>query len=125
MSEEIERTLEKFLESVGDVTCFRERLKIYAPTCHGRCLREVEKLISEVTSVAGGCTVYNAEGIWIDETGHIQREPVRVIEAGHHCLTRQELERIARAIAEYARDANQQAIAIYGSNFYIAPTPEL
>ncbi|MEM4828011.1 MAG: hypothetical protein QXK07_08240 [Desulfurococcaceae archaeon] len=33
MSEEVERTLEKFLESVKGVTCFRKRFKIYPPTC--------------------------------------------------------------------------------------------
>ncbi|MEM4977344.1 MAG: DUF3574 domain-containing protein, partial [Desulfurococcaceae archaeon] len=114
-----------FLENIRGVVCFRERLKIYAPTCHGKCENMVKKLIDEVTNVAGGCTVYDAEGFWIDEEGHINREPVKVVEAGHHCLSRQELERIARAITEYARSANQQAIAIYGSNFYIAPTTEL
>ncbi|MEM4977364.1 MAG: hypothetical protein QXT64_08580 [Desulfurococcaceae archaeon] len=39
MSERVEKALEKFLENIRGVTCFRERLKIYAPTCHGSCLR--------------------------------------------------------------------------------------
>lgn len=121
----VEEKLEKFLEGIKGTVCFRERMKIYAPTCHGGCEDLVNKLIDEVSKVTGGCTVYDAEGYWIDETGRTQIEPVKVIEAAHHCLDRKELERIVRAIAEYARDARQEYIAIYGSNFYIAPVPEL
>lgn len=117
--------LEEFLRSIRGVTCFRERLKIYAPTCYGRCTDAVERLAKRVSEVIGGCTVYDAEGLWVSEGGRLEREPVKVIEAAHHCLSREEAERVVSAVAEYAREAKQEALAIYGANFYIAPTPEL
>lgn len=86
MSEEIERTLEKFLESVRDVTCFRERLKIYAPTCHRGCEDAVKKLVREISRIVGGCTVYYAEKYWVSEDGYVVNEPISVIELPHYCF---------------------------------------
>ncbi|MEM4976422.1 MAG: hypothetical protein QXT64_03750 [Desulfurococcaceae archaeon] len=120
----VEDKLEEFLKSIKGVTCFRERLKIYAPTCYGKCVDAVEKLISNINKVIGGSTVYDAEGSWISD-GRLYREPVKVIEAAHHCLSKDEAEAIAKAIVEYAKEARQEALAIYGSNFYIASVPEL
>ncbi|MEM2188972.1 MAG: hypothetical protein QXG35_06540 [Nitrososphaerota archaeon] len=50
------------MRGIKGVTCFRERLKIYAPTCYGKCIDAVEKLISNVNRVTDGSTVYDAEG---------------------------------------------------------------
>ncbi|MEM4603439.1 MAG: hypothetical protein QW842_06535 [Candidatus Nezhaarchaeales archaeon] len=63
----VEDKLEEFLRGIKGVTCFRERLKIYAPTCHGKCVDAVERLIKRVNEVIGGSTVYDAEGFWVSE----------------------------------------------------------
>ena len=118
--------LDSFLEGIKGVTCLVERLKIYAPTCHGKCVPQVDRLIGEVNRVTGGSTVYDAEGSWFnEELGKVETEPVRVIEAGHRCFSEEEAGKLAEAISDYAKDAKQYSIAIYGSNFYIAETPEL
>jgi len=118
--------LDRFLEGIKGVTCLTERLKIYAPTCDGRCLPEVEELRDRVNRVAGGSTVYDAEGSWFnEETGRVETEPVKVIEAGHRCFSEDEAREIAEAIASYARRAGQHSMAVYGSSLYIAETPEL
>ena len=123
----VEDELSTFLERISGVTCFRERTKIYAPTCRGKCISEVGKLIEKVNMLTGGSTVYDAEGSWIDpETGKVETEPVKVIEAAHHCLSREQAEKLVEALSEYAREAKQTAIAIYsGNQFYIAETPKL
>jgi len=125
VEESVEEKLEKFLEGIKGTICFRERMKIYAPTCHGGCEDVVEKLIREISKVMKGCTVYDAEKYWVSVDGYVVSEPVRVIEIPHYCLTREEAEAIVRAVAEYMREANQEALAIHESNFYIAPVPEL
>jgi hypothetical protein len=122
---EVRGTLDRFLERVRGVTCFPERMKIYAPTCHGGCLAAVEKLADRVSRVVGGATVYDAAGYWIDEEGNLVREPVKVIEAGHNCFSRRELEEVVKAIADYAVEAGQRTVAVYGANFYIAPSEAL
>ena len=121
----VEDELRRWLQTVRGVTCYRDKLKIYAPTCYGRCLREVEELIAEVNKIVGGSTVYDAEGSWVTPEGRVETEPVKVIEAAHHCLSRDEAVKLARAITEYARKANQSAIAVEAGSFYIAETPRL
>jgi hypothetical protein len=100
-------------------------MKIYAPTCYGKCVDAVERLVKRVNEIFGGSTVYDAEGTWVAPDGRVEREPVKVIEVGHHCTTPKDAEKFAEAIAKYAEEANQQAIAISQGSFYIAPTPAL
>jgi len=122
----VDDELERFLGGIKGVTCLVERLKIYAPTCYGKCVPQVDKLISRVNRVTGGSTVYDAEGSWYnEEQGKVETEPVRVIEAGHRCFSEEEAGRLAEAVSDYARDAGQHSMAVYGSSFYIAETPEL
>jgi len=123
---EVRDELNRFLRSISGVTCFTENLKIYAPTCYGKCVDKVERLRDRVNQVAGGSTVYDAEGSWYNEDeGRVETEPVKVIEVAHNCFSEDEAEKIAGAIADYAREAGQSAMAVHGSSFYIAETPEL
>jgi len=116
--------IEAWLRGIKGVTCFTEKMKVYAPTCHDRCLPAVEKLISRINSIFGGSTVYDAEGTWVSDT-RVEREPVKVIEVGHRCAEPDTARAFAEAIAEYAEEADQQAIAIHQTDFYIAERPEL
>lgn len=122
----VEDELDRFLEGIKGVTCLTDMLRIYAPTCHGKCLLEVDRLIDSVNRVTGGSTVYDAEGSWFnEELGKVETEPVRMIEAGHRCFSEEDAGKIAEAISEYTRDAKQHSMAVYGSNLYIAETPDL
>jgi len=116
--------IEAWLRGIKGVTCYTEKMKVYAPTCHDRCLPAVEKLISRINSIFGGSTVYDAEGTWVSDT-RVEREPVKVIEVGHRCTRPEEARAFAEAIVEYAEEADQQAIAIHQTDFYIAERPEL
>ncbi len=40
-AEDIKETIDKWLFSVPKVSCYRERLKIFAPTCDDKCLPAV------------------------------------------------------------------------------------
>jgi hypothetical protein len=99
-------------------------MKIYAPTCHGQCLPAVEKLINRVNSLFGGSTVYDAEGTWVSGD-KVEREPIKVIEVGHHCTTPDVAKQFAEAITEYAKEAKQEAIAIHQTDFYLANTADM
>ena len=116
--------IEAWLRGIKGVTCFTEKMKIYAPTCHDKCLPAVEKLIERINTIFGGSTVYDAEGTWVSDT-RVEREPVKVIEVGHRCAEPETARAFAEAIVEYAREANQNAIAIHQTDFYIAQTPEM
>lgn len=83
-------------------TCFPERMKIYAPTCYGRCLSAVQRLVNGIVGLFGGATVYDAEGSWVDDNGNVIREPVKVIEVGHSCLKEPEAQKLVQIINQYA-----------------------
>ena len=121
---EVRDEIESWLRGIKGVTCFTEKMKVYAPTCDGKCIDAVEKLISRINTIFGGSTVYDAEGTWVEDT-RVIREPVKVIEVGHRCTRPEEARAFAEAITEYAREANQSAIAIHQNDFYIAETPEM
>lgn len=127
--------IEKWLDSIGNRACFRERLKVYAPVnCGGEnktcrcgtrrarskqnCEEAVEQLVVAINRLFGGSTVYDAKGSWLDEHGQLVIEPVRVIEAGHRCVAGDVAERFARAISEFADNSQQDAVAISQGNFY-------
>lgn len=116
-----EDELEKFLERIEGVTCFTETMRVYAPTCHGTCLDEVETLKERLDRIFGGSTVYDAEGRFFDETvGKVETEPVKVIEVAHHCLRPKDAKNIVESIRDYSRGADQNFLAISQGNFYIA-----
>lgn len=123
----VEETLDEFLEGVSGVMCFPETVKVYAPTCDGKCEDAVQKLTENLTDAFGGSTTYNkATGCWFDEKkDRTLCEPVKVIEIGHRCSGKEDLSRLAKAIVGYARDTGQEAISIKNGNFFIADTPEL
>jgi len=123
----IEDELRRFLMGVRGTVCFPDKTRIYAPTCYGECIDEVNKLIEEVNKLFGGSTVYDAVGSWYnEEKGIIETEPVKVIESAHNCLTKEGAERLMKAITNYGRRANQTAISVEnGNQFYIARTEDL
>jgi hypothetical protein len=125
MGSQVEDKIEEWLRTIKGVTCFTEKLKIYAPTCEGKCLDAVEELISKVNELFGGSTVYDAEGYYIGAEGKEYREPVKVIEVGHRCTDETTAKKFAEAIVTYATKAKQEAIAIHQNDFYIAPTTEM
>ena len=52
----------KWLAGVKGGVCYPDNVKIYAPTCNGRCVREVNELTHTVNKLFGGSTVYPATG---------------------------------------------------------------
>jgi hypothetical protein len=117
--------VERWLGSITGVTCYPEKMKVYAPTCRGKCLPAVERLVKRLNELFGGSTVYDAEGTWTSPEGRVEREPVKVIEVAHHCTDPEAARRFAEALVDYAVEAKQEAMAVSQGSFYIAPTPEL
>jgi predicted Zn-dependent protease len=120
----VEDRVRGWLARITGVTCFPEKMKIYAPTCYDKCLPEVERLINRVNQIFGGSTVYDAQGSWVSD-GRVETEPVKVIEVGHRCASLKEARELAEAIVEYARDAKQNYISIHQGDFYIARSEEM
>lgn len=129
MDSNVEVQIDAWLDTIGeqDKTCFPEVLKIYAPTCYGKCEDAVQALVDTVTNELFGSTTYDkTTGCWLDEdTDKIECEPVRVIEAAHHCQKKEQLDEIARAIVNYARRANQKSLSIHNNKFFILRKPAL
>lgn len=116
--------VEAWVKSIKGATCYPSRMKIYAPTCYGKCMPEVEKLISNVNRLFGGSTVYNAEGTWVSDS-EVETEPVKVIEVGHHCADPERARELGKALGDYAVKAKQEAISIMSGSFYIARSKDL
>jgi len=116
--------IEAWLRGIKGVMCFTEKMKVYAPTCNDKCLPAVEKLIDRINMIFGGSTVYDAVGTWVEDT-RVEREPVKVIEVGHRCAEPDTARAFAEAITEYAEEADQKAIAIHQTDFYIAERPAM
>lgn len=57
---------------------YNSKLSIYIPT---HLLRNTEllALIATVTTLAGGCTVSDGRGAWVDSTGELIIEPMSVV----------------------------------------------
>ena len=123
----VKDALEEWLKGIRGVVCYTEMLKIYAPTCYGKCINAVEKLLDRLNKVFGGSTVYKeCQGCWFnEEENRMECEPVWVIEIGHRCLSEREAREVVEAILEYAKEANQQYIAVRGNNFYIASREDM
>jgi len=121
---EVEDEMRKWLRAIKGVTCYTEKMKVYAPTCYDRCLPAVQKLVAKLNTIFGGSTVYDAEGSWITDT-RLEKEPIKVIEIGHRCTEPETAKRFAEAITDYAKEAKQGAIAIHETDFFIARTTEL
>lgn len=116
--------IEKWLKSIKGTLCFRERMKVYAPTCNNRCNDAVEELIVSMNKLFGGSTVYDAHGSWVDK-GLLVVDPVKVIEVGHSCVDKESAKKFAEAVSTYATRANQKAISVSQGNFYLADTPQI
>jgi len=123
----IESIVEEWLTKVPEVMCFTERMKVYAPTCHGKCEPEVNTLVNKLTDLFGGSTTYEAcTGCWYDDdTSKVECEPARVVELAHSCSSKEDLRQMMEAIAEYAVSADQKALSIMNGHFYIAKKPRL
>jgi len=59
--------LEKWLRELRGTVCFTDVTKVYAPTCYGRCVREVERLRDRINEIFGGATMYEATGCWFND----------------------------------------------------------
>jgi len=116
--------IEAWLRGIKGVTCYTEKMKVYAPTCYDKCLPAVRKLIDRINTIFGGSTVYDAEGNWVEDM-RIVREPVKVIEVGHRCTEPETARAFAEAIVEYAEEAKQNYISIHQNDFYIAESAEM
>ena len=114
----VREKLDQWLATVPGVTCFTQKMKVYVPTCNGKCEKEVGELISSLNEVLGGCTVYDrATGCWFnDEESKMECEPVRGIG---------KLSKIVEAVATYAEKTGQQAVSIVNGQFFIAETEQL
>ena len=121
--DEVEKWL-KSIEGPGK-KCFKTQMKIYAPTCYGKCEIAVKELIAEVTDIYKGSTVYDAEGAWTTPQGQVETEPIKVVEMAHDCTNFEEGERLARAVTAYATKAKQHSISVHQGSFYISETPEM
>lgn len=123
----VREKLDQWLATVPGVTCFTQKMKVYVPTCYGKCEKEVGELISSLNEVLGGCTVYDTvTGCWFnDEENKMECEPVRVIEAAHSCADNAKLSKIVQAVATYAEKTGQQAVSIVNGQFFIAETEQL
>jgi len=121
----LRESLEEFLKSVRGVTCYQDRIRIYAPTCYGECIDAVNRLNEKVSKLLGGSTVYDAEGCWVNPRGETECEPVRVIESAYRCIDPETARGVVEAIAEYGVEAKQQALAVEQGSFYIASTSEV
>ena len=120
--ENIKNIIDEWLNKVPRAVCFTEKMKVYAPTCYGKCEKQTNTLISEMNRIFGGSTVYNEViGCWYDSSKEETIcEPVKVIEVGHNCSTKLKLEELMKAITKYAVDTKQDAISIHNGKFYIA-----
>ena len=103
--------------------------KIYAPTkCSegghpvGDCTWAVNALVKDIRRIAGGATVTDGVGHWIDDKGKPVVEPVKVIEFAH-CLDKRKADEIGKAIVEYAVSSGQESISVSDSTFTITPRP--
>ena len=124
---EVKSIVEKWLASVPEIMCFRERMKVYAPTCHGECEDAVTILVDKLNRLFGGSTTYDScTGCWFDdEIDKVECEPAKVIELAHSCGSQKELRQMMDAIVEYATEADQKALSIMNGHFYIAKKPRL
>lgn len=128
--DQLETLIDKWLaeEVKGEEkVCHTEKLKIYAPTCKGKCEWAVNQLVDDVNKVLMGTTTYDkATGCWwSNEKKKVECEPVRVIEVAHSCQTGQQLTDIMAAIVKYGKQAEQHSISILNNRFFITETPEL
>ena len=127
MGRKVKQIIDKWLKEVPNVSCYRERLKIYAPTCDDKCFPAVQELIEKVNVLFGGSTIYDqCTGCWFDQKNEkVLCEPVKVIEVGHNCSRKEDLVQLMDAIADYATKTNQESISIQNGRFYIAETDDL
>ena len=124
--------LEKWLKTIPDVDCKLETLRVIAPTCYGECKPAVQRLIDDMNGIFGGSTNFGllddkktgVEGCWFNpEIKKKECEPVVVIDSGHNCSKKEQLQQVAAAITRYATDADQHSISIVNNRFYIGETP--
>ena len=119
--EEMMDLLRRTLIALKGTTCYPDKTRIYAPTCYGKCIDAVNELIEKIDKLFGGSTVYDAEGHWFDiENNVIWKEPEKVIEVGHGCLSEEQARKLAEIIAEYGEKAQQYELFIErGNQFYL------
>jgi len=116
--------IKDWLDAIKGRVCYPDSMKVYAPTCYGKCEDVVEELIVSMNKIFGGSTIYEAKGSWSSDST-LETEPIKVIEVGHNCTDPNKARQFARAVRAYAKKADQKAMAIHHGSFYIASSPEL
>jgi hypothetical protein len=126
MGQNLEYELDRYLDTIHGRICFPQTMKVYAPTCYGKCDDTVQRLATDLAKHFGGVTVYDkVGGCWVDPNGDLECEPVKVIEIGHDCASREDLMKLSSAIVRYGQEARQDSIGIKGGNFYVAKSAEM
>ena len=125
--EDIKSVIDKWLFEVPKVACYTERMKVYAPTCDGKCEKEVDHLIEKINKLFYGSTVYDkCTGCWLDEEkGEVECEPIKVIEVAHNCSAKEDLRQMMDALVDYAINTGQKSLSIQNGRFYVAKSQAL
>jgi hypothetical protein len=122
----VEYELDKFLGSIKDNVCYTQTIRVFVPTCQGKCTQAVKTLHKELTDYFEGSTMYESvRGCWREPDGAMICEPVKVIELGHNCATREDLQALSKAIVKYSQVAKQHSIGIQNGSFHITESKRL
>lgn len=111
-----------------DKQCFTHSVTVYFPMTHPEAKKAYELLLQGTTKAFGGATVWEGEGTWCPdkECKMVDREPVRVIHAAHHCTKDAEREIFAKALKEAEMITGQTMVGVKGTNkFYLLPPKAL
>jgi hypothetical protein len=108
-------------EKIGGGTCLREKIRVYVPTCYGKCNTDAERVRARMTKLFKGSTTWRGTGSWYDDKGNLVDEPIMVVESAHGNLCGKEAKIFVNIIQDYAKSAKQESISIENgfSDFYI------
>ena len=89
-------------------------ITVIMPTSCKGCLPITEALERDMAKWFGGVTVTRAEGCWVDSKGdgHLECEPVRKLESGHFCLSKEKEEMFIKRVTNDANRMGQQALML-------------
>lgn len=109
----------QYMRERGKSYCLTERVKVYVPTCRGRCEDAADDVRLQLTGLFGGATTWGAKGSWYDDDGKLWDEPVIVVESAHKPLCVAEAEAFTEIIDNYVKRTGEKSISIHGGNFFI------
>ena len=109
-------------EKVGGGVCLREKVRVYVPTCYGKCSTEAERVRLDLTKLFGGSTTWRGTGAWWDKKNKkTWDEPIIIVESVHKPLCEKEAKVFVNIIQSYATKAKQESVSVEGgfTDFYI------